>query len=152
MTTGRRTLLGSGLSIVGAVVVPFSAALPWVESGQAKKSIFQLARTAREFGLAEAADQLGVANRWVVEALLGALFLAPLLAGFLVLLMLLRARKTAACVTGFVALIGVAGGGLGLAALPGGLAGPLVALGGGLFALVGGFLQLASRKGPAVPG
>jgi hypothetical protein len=134
---------------MGAIGLPISAALPWVLSGSAQKSAFSLAKSARELGLAQAADDLGFANESLVNVLLWMLFASPLLAGALVLLFVFGLRRIAALVSLVVALIGVAGGGAGTVAgdrSSGLLLGPPIAVVAGLFALVGTILVFRRAK------
>jgi hypothetical protein len=132
--------------VVGALGLPIGAALPWVLSGQAKKSAFSLAKTARELGLVQAAGDLGIANETVVKLLLWTLFASPLLAGLLVLLFVFGQRVLAASVSLLIGLIGVIGGGAGTIFGEGGLIGPPVTLASGIVALIGTVLAWRNSR------
>jgi hypothetical protein len=150
MTRSRSTPAAGPIAcVLGAIGLPLAAALPWVLSGSAQKSAFSLAKSARELGLAQAADDLGFASESLVNVLLWMLFASPLLAGILVLLFVFGWHRIAAAVSLVVALIGVVGGGAGTVAgdrESGLLLGPPFALLAGLVALVGTILVIRRRK------
>ena len=137
MTHARRDVLSASAVVVGAVGIPVGAALPWVLSGQAKKSAFSLAKSARELGLARAAADLGIANESVVRAFLWTLFASPLVAGLIVLLLAFGQRMVVGIMSLIVGLIGAVGGAAGMAFSNASLCGPPVTLTAGVAALGG---------------
>lgn len=124
-------------AVIGAFGIPAGAALPWVLSGQAEKSVFSLAKSARELGLARVAADLGIVNETVVRAMLWTLFGTPLLAGLVVLLLACGQRLVVGLVSLIAGAIGVVGGGVGLVFANAPLWGPRVTLAGGISAIVG---------------
>ena len=145
MTRPTLSMFGAAGAVVGAVGIPVGAALPWILSGSAKKSAFSLAKSARELGLASAADDLGIANETVVRVLLWTLFSSPMLAGVIVLLLAFGKRNVVAIFSVLSGLIGVVAGAAGVAVNDTSLSGPRVTLLAGVCALGGAVCLFAHR-------
>jgi hypothetical protein len=125
-TTAQHVAVGLGL--VGGLLVIVGAALPWLDTGGVRRSVFTLARVANELGLL---DQ--TRKKVAVYALLAMPFLAPIA----LISWSMRWRIVTYLVVFLIATVGILSGIAGLL-FSKGLLGPKVTFVGGVFALIGG--------------
>lgn len=129
-----------GLGLFGGLVVIVGAALPWLDTGGVKRSIFTLARVANELGLLDQTQK-----KLAVYALLAMPFLAPLA----LIAWSVRMRVATYVALFLIAVIGTLSGIAGIV-FSSGLTGPIVTFVGGVFSLTGATAAaLLHGRGPA---
>ena len=127
----RRGAAGYGRQlalVLGALAVVLGAAQPWLRTGRKTRSAFALARSARRLGLAEGA---------VRRVALNALFVSPLLAGFVVALVAWQRPRWAVGPGLALGALGVVAGAAGFT-IPGDQAhGPILTMLAGMICFIG---------------
>jgi hypothetical protein len=128
--------VGVVLAVAGPIGVVVGAALPWFETGPARRSAFTLIRVANELDVFEVRlHRLGVS----------ALLATPVLAGLVVLALGLRWTRVAGLVALVAAAFGLVAGGFGITISGAIIIGPIVTLAAAVMAAVGGVLLVMTR-------
>jgi hypothetical protein len=128
---------GRVLVIVGAIAIPFGAALPWYRIGSVRRSAFSLARHASELGLIETTG---------ARAAVVALFLSPAVLGVVVIVVAMGWRRTLGVLAGFLGLAAWLTGIVGLRFDSVTKQGPLVTSLGGSCCLIGALAVLTAPE------
>lgn len=130
------------LTVAGAGGVVLGAALPWVETGRARRSVFTMARIASE---------LGVLDTGTRRSAVTALLFTPVVASIVVLLLGLGRARLAGFVAVPLGMAGLGAGTLGTKFSPNHLIGPYVCLGAGVMCLAGAWGLVFLSKRAEVP-
>ena len=121
-------LAAGALAVLGSVGVVLGAALPWLETGRAKRSVFTMARIASEIGVLDTSTR---------RAAVAVLLFTPVVASVVVLLIGLARPRLAGAVALPLGVAGLGAGTIGTKFSPNHLIGPYVCLGAGVVCLVG---------------
>ena len=116
------------LAVLGSVGVVLGAALPWLETGRVKRSVFTMARIASEIGVLDSSTR---------RAAVTALLFTPVVASVVVLLIGLGRPRSAGAVALPLGVAGLGAGTIGTKFSPNHLIGPYVCLGAGVVCIVG---------------
>ena len=125
----KRLQLAAGLlAVLGSVGVVLGAALPWLETGRVKRSVFTMARIASEIGVLDTSTR---------RAAVTMLLFTPVVASAVVLLIGLGRPRFAGAVALPLGVAGLGAGTIGTKFSANHLIGPYVCLGAGVVCLVG---------------
>ncbi len=125
----KRLQLGAGLlAVLGSVGVVLGAALPWLETGRVRRSVFTMARIASEIGVLDTSTR---------RAAVTMLLFTPVVASVVVLLIGLGRPRFAGAVALPLGVAGLGAGTIGTKFSPNHLIGPYVCLVAGAVCLVG---------------
>lgn len=125
----KRLQLAAGLlAVLGSVGVVLGAALPWLETGRVKRSVFTMARIASEIGVLDTSTR---------RAAVTVLLFTPVVASAVVLLIGLGRPRFAGAVALPLGVAGLGAGTIGTKFSANHLIGPYVCLGAGVVCLVG---------------
>lgn len=130
------------LAVAGAAGVVLGAALPWIETGGAQRSVFTMARIASELGVLDTRSR-----RVAVTVLL----FTPVAASIVVLLLGLGRPRLAGVVAIPLGIAGLGAGTIGTRLSPDHLPGPYVCLGAGIVCLIGAWGLVFLSRHAEVP-